>query len=83
MWNGVCRGYGYVSERSRNESAYLGWLMPCVSHATGCGAGRVYHRPESKIKALEANEAPALTPIRYLRHLQSYRGRAASVPPPT
>ena len=36
-----------VSERSRNESAYLGWLMPCVSHATGCGAGRVYHRPET------------------------------------
>ena len=52
-----------VSERSRNGSAYLGWLMPCVSHATGCGAGRVYHRPESKIKALEANETPALTPI--------------------
>ena len=23
VWNGVCRGYGYVSERSRNESAYL------------------------------------------------------------
>ena len=65
-----------VSERSRNGSAYLGWLMPCVSHATGCGAGRVYHRPESKIKAL-LKPTKLLHSHLYLRHLQSYTGRAA------